>query len=234
MTARPRLFLQFILATILLSISTDVVLGDNFPGNKPNRSVLKTQKKVDSLFEKGDYERAIFIYREELAPLGDKYAQYMIGYMHLTGKGVPGDMAVASAWYRLAAERGDNHFEQARDEIWGALSEQQRAQSDLAYIGLRTDYGDAMLVANFIDRDLKVLDERVMLFSMARAADREYYSTPREAKQYAELIGQIETRLQYLTEMLMSGRLDAEGAVRRYEQLDARATYLIKAYEAGK
>ena len=38
----------------------------------------------------------MFIYREELAPLGDKYAQYMIGYMHEHGKGVDKDPAVAS------------------------------------------------------------------------------------------------------------------------------------------
>ncbi len=53
------------------------------------------QRKVDQLFERGDYERAYFIYRNELAPAGDKYAQYMVGFMHLTGMGIDEDPVAA-------------------------------------------------------------------------------------------------------------------------------------------
>ncbi len=231
MKAQPCFFLQFAVTAMLLT-SNAVVFGDDFPGNKPDRRILKTQEKVDSIFEKGDYERAAFIYREELAPLGDKYAQYMIGYMYLTGKSVPSDKAMASAWYRLAAERGDDHFEKARDEIWGALSEQQRAQSDLNYTDLRKDYGDAMIVGNFVERDLEILHDQVMIYSVARAASREYNPRPREARQYEELIKDIENRLDFLFRMLETDRLQGETEIRRLEQLEARATYLIKTYES--
>ena len=231
MKVLPRLFLQFAVTAMLLTSNT-VILGDDFPGNKPNRQVIKSQEKVDSLFEKGDYERAAFIYREELAPLGDKYAQYMIGYMYLTGKGAPNDRVVASAWYRLAAERGDDNFVKARDEIWGALNEQQRAQSDLNYTDLRKDYGDAMLVANFVERDIEALYDEVMVYSSAKAADREYNPPRRQVSKYEELIQAIEYRLNFLAEMQQSGRMYGDDEITRYEQLLYRADFLIKAYEA--
>ena len=231
MKVLPRLFLQFAVTAMLLTSNT-VILGDDFPGNKPNRQVIKSQEKVDSLFEKGDYERAAFIYREELAPLGDKYAQYMIGYMYLTGKGAPNDRVVASAWYRLAAERGDDNFVKARDEIWGALNEQQRAQSDLNYTDLRKDYGDAMLVANFVERDIEALYDEVMVYSSAKAADREYNPPRRQVSKYEELIQAIEYRLNFLAEMQQSGRMYGDDEITRYEQLLYRADFLINAYEA--
>ncbi len=231
MKVLPRLFLQFAVTAMLLT-SNAVVLGDDFPGNKPNKRIIKSQEKVDALFEKGDYERAAFIYREELAPLGDKYAQYMIGYMYLTGKGVPIDRAMASAWYRLAAERGDDHFVKARDEIWGALNEQRRAQSDLNYTDLRKDYGDAMLVADFVERDIEILYDEVMVYSSARAADREYNPAQRKVSKYEELIQAIEYRLNFLAEMQASGRMYGDDEIIRYEQLFYRADFLIKAYKA--
>ena len=231
MKVLSRLFLQFAVTAMLLT-SNAVVLGDDFPGNKPDRGVIKTQEKVDSLFEKGDYERAVFIYREELVPLGDKYAQYMVGYMYLTGKGVPNDIAVASAWYRLAAERGDDHFVKARDEIWATLNEQQRAQSDLDYTDLRKDYGDAMLVADFVERDIEILYDEVMVYSSARAADRDYNPPLREVRKYEELIQAIEDRLNFLAEMQASGRMYGDDEINRYEQLFYRADVLIKSYEA--
>jgi hypothetical protein len=231
MKVLARLFLQFAVTAMLLT-SNAVVLGDDFPGNKPNKRIIKSQEKVDALFEKGDYERAAFIYREELAPLGDKYAQYMIGYMYLTGKGVTGDMAVASAWYRLAAERGDDHFLKARDEIWGTLNEQQRTQSDSTYTELRKDYGDAMLVADFVERDIEILYDEVMVYSSARAADREYNPAQRKVSKYEELIQAIEYRLNFLAEMQASGRMYGDDEIIRYEQLFYRADFLIKAYKA--
>ncbi|MEL7187264.1 MAG: hypothetical protein AAFN50_12650, partial [Pseudomonadota bacterium] len=61
----------------------------------PDPRVLQVQQKVESLFVSGKFERAFFIYVNELAPIGDKYAQYMVGFLHelrrvtLGGKPVP-------------------------------------------------------------------------------------------------------------------------------------------------
>lgn len=50
---------------------------------------VRIQAKAESLYLQGHWERAQFIYEHELAPIGDKYAQYMVGYMYLNGQGVP-------------------------------------------------------------------------------------------------------------------------------------------------
>ena len=41
-----------------------------------------------------------------LAEAGDAVAQFMLGYMYSSGKGVPLDYAEGMKWYRLAAEQG--------------------------------------------------------------------------------------------------------------------------------
>ncbi len=234
MTAQPRLFIPLASAAMAFFTANAVIASDDFPGAEPDRSVFKTQKKVDSLFEKGDYERAIFIYREELAPLGDKYAQYMRGYMHLTGKGVPRDAIAASAWYRLAAERGDPHFTQARDKLWKLLNEQHRAQSDLKYIELRKYCSDATLVSNLVASDLAVLGEDVKRVGLSDglvgAAD--YQSAKSRVTQNSELIEQIEVRMNYLNQMLDSGQVYGTTEIERIEDLQQQAAALIAPYES--
>jgi hypothetical protein len=58
MNAKPRRIIQLVVATMFMVASLAVPAADNFPGSKPDRRILKTQEKVDELFEKGDYERA--------------------------------------------------------------------------------------------------------------------------------------------------------------------------------
>lgn len=101
------------------------------------------QAKAEELYERGDYRRAHVIYRNDLAPIGDKYAQYMLGFMSLTGLGVEQDPVLASAWYRLAAERGEpREFVAIRDEMLGQLDAVDRKRSDEIYLGLRRQYSD--------------------------------------------------------------------------------------------
>lgn len=118
---------------------------------------LAVQRKVDELFESGKFERAYFIYRNELAPVGDKYAQYMVGYMHLMGLGVEEDEVRGSAWYRLAAERGYPEFVGVRNQVLGSLDEDELERSDRAYIELRSKYGDLVLVMGQLHRDFDEL-----------------------------------------------------------------------------
>jgi hypothetical protein len=104
---------------------------------------LSVQAKAEELFERGDYRRAHVIYLNDLAPIGDKYAQYMLGFMSLSGRGVEQDSVLASAWYRLAAERGvPQEFVATRDELLGQLDAVDRTRSDEIYLGLRRDYSD--------------------------------------------------------------------------------------------
>ena len=121
---------------------------------------LSLQVKVDRLFERGEYDRAYFIYRNELAPLGDKYAQYMVGYMHLTGMGADKDLALASAWYRLAAERGTPEFVAMRDQVMQELPSEQRVQSDAVYRELRRENSDLAVLLRSIKRHVHELQAR--------------------------------------------------------------------------
>ncbi len=104
---------------------------------------LSVQAKAEELFEREDYHRAHIIYLNDLAPIGDKYAQYMLGFMSLTGLGVEQDPVLASAWYRLAAERGEpGEFVAIRDELLDNLDAVDRERSDQVYLGLRRKYSD--------------------------------------------------------------------------------------------
>lgn len=148
----------------LLTFLWSSTAGAQSTGSVPEMPVdPRTQRVLDQaeeVYERTDYKRAFFIYRNELAPIGDKYGQYMVGFMYLTGKGVEEDRVAASAWYRLAAERGTPELVGARDQVMRSLSDEQRAESDKMYVELRKQYGDLVLLANAIREDYDVLRHR--------------------------------------------------------------------------
>ena len=104
---------------------------------------LSVQAKAEELFQREHYRRAHVIYLTDLAPIGDKYAQYMLGFMSLSGLGVEQDHVLASAWYRLAAERGEpEEFVAIRDELLEQLDAVDRQRSDAIYLQLRRKFSD--------------------------------------------------------------------------------------------
>ena len=104
---------------------------------------LSVQAKAEELFQREQYRRAHVIYLNDLAPIGDKYAQYMLGFMSLSGLGVEQDHVLASAWYRLAAERGEpREFVVIRDELLQQLDAVDKERSDAIYLRLRGEYSD--------------------------------------------------------------------------------------------
>ena len=222
----PRRLLQLLTTMMLISASVVASAGNDFPGSKPDRRVLKTQEKVDSLFEKGDYKRAYFIYREELAPLGDKYAQYMVGYMNITGKGVEKDYIAGSAWYRLAAERGDLSFSKARDEVWALFNEEQRLQSDKVYVELRQQYSDAMIVARLAEEDLEFVEKPVPSSRLALSVDATSINNDERARAASLASDRLRTRLEFLRDSIESGKSMAEAEIKRIEELEQRAAAL--------
>ncbi len=131
-----------------------------FPAGAVDSRTIRVQQKVEELYERGDYERALFIYKNELAPLGDKYAQYMVGYMYLTGAGVDEDPVQASAWYRLAAERENPEFIAVRDQLLTSLDDVHTGRSDQLYLQLRQRYSDMVILARLIREDIESLVAR--------------------------------------------------------------------------
>lgn len=128
-----------------------------FPGAATDSRTLRFKEKVEDIYSSGNYERAMLIYQKELAPKGDKYAQYMVGYMHLTGRGVAEDPAEALAWYRLAAERGEPKYIEARDELYQSLDSGELERSEALFADLWQRYGDKRLILELIRQDLVIL-----------------------------------------------------------------------------
>lgn len=158
---------------------------------------LKVQRKVDQLFERGEYDRAFFIYRNQLAPLGDKYAQYMVGFMHLTGKGVAEDAVAASAWYRLAAERRTPQFVAVRDMLLEDMNPEQRRQSDRLFLEIRRNYSDLVILLNSIKRNVRdakpTTGSRLRTSSPMTVIDSK---SPNQAQSSAVFYGRIESELE--------------------------------------
>jgi TPR repeat protein len=138
----------------LLAPALAVAQWSEFPTGDLDSRTMRTQAKVESLYERGDYKRAHFIYSNELAREGDKYAQYMTGYMYMMGQGVEEDPVKASAWYRIAAERRAPEFMAVRDQVLQNLNDEQRARSDELYVELRKEYSDLVIIMELLVEDL--------------------------------------------------------------------------------
>ena len=130
------------------------------PGEPPNRFTRIHQRSADRAFEKGNYEKAHRIYLKKLAPKGDKYAHYMIGYLHHQGLGVPRDLSRALAWYALAAERGSDGARVAAEQLTLELDETERERADEIVAELWERYGDRTLLVQAIRRDERELRRR--------------------------------------------------------------------------
>lgn len=131
-----------------------------FPGDTLNQRTRLMQERVEELYMAGNVERALLIYENDLAPIGDKYAQYMVGYMHLHGEGVEQDRIKALAWFRLAAERGEPLLVRMRDEVAAGLTPDQIQTSDVIFLDLWKSMGDRRLIMDLIRRDMDTLESQ--------------------------------------------------------------------------
>ena len=175
----------------------------------------------------------MLIYRHELAPLGDKYAQYMIGFMHLAGKGVEEDISAAAAWYRLAAEREQETFVNEYAKLWSLLNDGQKRRADEIYIGLRSELGDAALIAKLIEADLQSLSSRIREnpFSQDTVSRSNF---DRQESVNERTVKQIRTRMDYLEQKLESDPAVVEIERQRFSELAARVEQEIEEFEASR
>ena len=184
----------------------------SFPEMPVDSRTARTQSLAEDVFTRGDHERAFFIYRKELAPIGDKYGQYMVGYMHLTGTGVERDIIAASAWYRLAAERGTKEFVHARDHLMAQLTAEQREHSDRLFIDIRKQYGDLVLLARAVRRDYQRLKNRTGSRIGADSGSLKvvYFSGQADDDYYGRIERRINARLKYIERHTDIGVLDLD------------------------
>ena len=150
-------------AGLLVAACISAVAGEsykNFPGAPADERMLRAQERVEELYERGEFERVMMICRQDLAPRGDKFAQYTIGYLYLTGKGVPQSEAYALAWYRLAAERGNSALIQVRDELFRRMKPAQIEESNRIFAGIWKEMGDSRILLRLIRADIEILNAR--------------------------------------------------------------------------
>lgn len=218
-----------LLLIVLLGVSASAA-GESFPGSMPDSDALNAQEKANTLFEKGRYERAMRIYLEDLAPIGDKYAQYMIGYMHFTGKGVPLDQVLASAWYRLAAERGNQSYVSVSEKLLPLLNTQQRQRSDELFRNLRATLGDSALFAALIAEDVELLRNRVKSdpFNVDSLGRRNY---DRKIRAYNATAARAQERIIYLRDLLAGDEYTTEAELQAFDNLRADVLAEIESLE---
>lgn len=192
---------------MLLVIASGLAFAGNaykqFPGAPLDERTMRTQERVEELYQQGEFARALMIFEEDLAPKGDKYAQYTIGYMHLNGQGVPQNKARALAWYRLAAERGAPALVEARDSLSAKLTAEEIAESSRIFAELWKSMGDNRILLDLILDDISTLKARtgtripgaasgpltVIDMSGSGAANERFYQEVEE---------RLQTRLSYL------------------------------------
>jgi len=204
-----------LLSLLLFVTASSTAQWAEFPTGDVDSRTLRIQTKAEALYQQGDFKRAHFIYTNELVPAGDKYAQYMVGYMYSTGQGVSEDLLRASAWYRLAAERGTPEFVAVRDELLRTFSVEQRTLSDTMYIDLRQKFSDIVIVMRLLEEDLVDVQSRSTgsrLASTSRSLTILEPDTGRQmsADYYRSRVLRVaQVRLDFIVAKLGIGSLDA-------------------------
>lgn len=233
MMNRLNMILRYGLLLLAVAGAVTATADESFPGQEPSRRVVKLQEKVDALFGQEEYEQALLIYKNELAPMGDKSAQYMVGYMYLAGKGVAKDEIVASAWYRLAAERGNEQFVRIRDKMLSLMNDEQRIRSDQMYVELRLEMGDLTLVASLIRRDISTLRRRMGTERfMQKEIERGNFGN--KVREFEEAAERLRTRLTFLYGQMDTDNTITDSERRKYSHLANEAQREIDAHAASR
>ena len=146
---------------LIVALAT-TTLADSGSGDGQifNSRVDSLLTKAERLYDEEEYERAYFIYARDLVPLGYKYAQYMVGYMHLVGAGVDRDLESALAWYRLAAELDTPEFVEAYEQLRDQLSDEQLERSEELYRDLLQQYSHVALAFEQLKTDARALSDQ--------------------------------------------------------------------------
>ena len=195
----------------------DAQMSSNNPGIDLDAKTLSVQAKAEELFSRGDFRRAHVIYLNDLAPIGDKYAQYMLGFMSGNGLGVEQDPVLASAWYRLAAERGEPaEFVAIRDEALAKLDGADTGRSDAIFVGLCGEFSD---IAISMQAVLEEFEDLRQVFTGSRLGGSSAALTIVEPRAGGSQSGdtfirsaklRMQGHLDKVTAMLGADRIDAE------------------------
>jgi hypothetical protein len=214
--------IPLLLLLLLPGLAVAASLGETRATDSPT---LRLHEKAEDLYRSGHWQRAYFIYVNELASIGDKYAQYMAGYMWLNGKGMASDPVKASAWYRLAAERGSPEFVEVRDQLLESMSESDREASDAAFLSLRQRYSDLVLALGHLRNERELLNERPtgsrlsVNSSAVTIIDPHSGVTITRSEYVGRLEAQMRLRLDFITRTLDIDEMEPDMSDREFEAL---------------
>jgi len=200
-----------------------------FPIASSDQQTLRAQRLVEELYESKQYKRSRIIYEKELAPIGDKYAQYMVGFMLINGQGSAANRPAALAWYRLAAERSEPLILQARDNLFDSMTQEEIVLSNEIFVRLWREIGDNRLILDLVQRDLDTLKAKTgsrlpgsstSPISIVNMRSNELQG---EAS-YARIQKRIELRLEYLNANveIVDVDLNDEFAVKKSLEMEIR------------
>ena len=213
---------------LLLQSASVMAQRADYGGSNFTSHAVRIQSKAESLYLQGHWKRAHFIFEHELAPIGDKYAQYMVGYMYLNGQGVPRDPVVASAWYRLAAERDVPEFAAVRDQLLESLGPDELAQSDKRFVELRKEYSDLVVTLDIVRKERRLRRAETTGSRLGGGASPVTVIMPRNgmAMTREEFLSRgdekMELWLNYITRELGIDSLNANLTDKEFEGLAAR------------
>ncbi|MEM9302154.1 MAG: hypothetical protein AAGE01_08595 [Pseudomonadota bacterium] len=125
-------------ASLLLLLALSAQAAPPVFATPDQADMIRASRSLQDGFEKDAFDKF-----KRAARLGNKEAQKNLGLMYIKGMGVEKSWPRAHAWLRMAASRGDAQYRAAKDEVWGALRDDEKEMAEAYYQELREEYGDA-------------------------------------------------------------------------------------------
>ncbi|MFK7887944.1 MAG: hypothetical protein AB8G16_13880 [Gammaproteobacteria bacterium] len=142
---------RFLLTFVFLSSPAVAHADTTLPEPVTNEELSVLIEAADALYQSGKYVEAYTAYRNELAPRGDAFGQYLTGYMLTHGQGVEKDPITGAAWMKLASDQGYLPLIRAKKKARKVLDGVAQQRSDDTYRELKQTYGDCALLAGRIE-----------------------------------------------------------------------------------
>ncbi len=132
-----------LLASLLAPLAQAQLINFNGPlGGATNAKLTlqMIQQRADIAYARGQDQRAWKLY-QQLADVGDKFAQFRIASMYEDGRHVDRDLVKAHSWAALAAETGRQEFRLYQATLRTQLDANQLAMSKQLTADLIAQYG---------------------------------------------------------------------------------------------
>ncbi len=143
--------------------------------------IWKSQKNIDDAMQIGskhyreeNYKEA-FTALSEVAAMGNKYAQTIIGMMYLQGQHVPKSIVTGMGWLGVANETKNKTAKKAYKQVYSQLSDQHKKVIDETVAGYVSKYG--METQNINCKKVKAAGSNISQSICAKSAGSEspYY-----------------------------------------------------------